>query len=385
MPKPLQNILTRDFVLGFLALFTFVGAMYTLMPALPVYLDKLGSNVREIGILIGVYNISALIFRVIVGMALRKFSARSVMMTGALLFSLTFLAFFAVRPFWPFLILRFFQGAAFSLMDTAAFAFAVSIIPVANRGQGLATFMVAITLALALAPALGMYIINNFDFTTLFLACAGFSLFALLFSWKLPGPYMMNGSHPASRERLLELKIIVPAIACFLFNFVWGAALAFVPLYAVRKGISNPGYFFTSIAAMILLSRVAASRILDKYSKDHMIMIFVLVSAVAMVLISISANLWTLILAGLLWGTGCAFFFPAMMAYAFDYAGSSGGPAIGTYRAVADLGTASGPAVMGIVVSFAGYPIMFLCLALVCSLDMIYFHFVLRRKGRAIS
>src|SRR5512138_1411664 len=133
LPKPLQNILTRDFVLGFLALFTFVGAMYALMPALPIYLDKLGSNVREIGILIGVYNISALIFRVIVGMSLRKFSAKSVMMTGAVLFAVTFLAFFVVSPFWPFLVVRFFQGAAFSLMDTAAFAFAISIIPVANR------------------------------------------------------------------------------------------------------------------------------------------------------------------------------------------------------------------------------------------------------------
>jgi MFS family permease len=103
----------------------------------------------------------------------------------------------------------------------------------------------------------------------------------------------------------------------------------------------------------------------------------------AMILLSISKTLFMFILAGLLWGTGCAFFFPAMMAYAFDYAGSSGGPAVGTYRAVADLGTALGPAVMGIIVSLTGYPVMFLCLAFTCLINLSYFQFYLRKRRNA--
>jgi len=358
--------------------------MYTLMPALPIYLDKLGSSVREIGILIGVYNISALILRIIVGAALRKFSAKAVMMAGALLFAITFFACLVVRPFWPFLVLRFFQGSSFSLLDTAAFAFVVSIIPLTSRGQGLATFMIAITLALALAPAFGMFIINHYNFTTLFLTCAGLSLCALFFSWRLPGPYILNDRQSsASKEPILECRIILPAITSFLFNFIWGAALAFVPLYAVRMEINNPGYFFTSIAAMILIGRAFASRILDRQSKQRIIITFILVSMAAMLLISVSTNLWMLILAGLLWGTGCAFFFPAIMAYAFEYAGSSGGPSIGTYRAVSDFGTALGPAVMGVVASLAGYRMMFLCLALICCIDVVYFSLLMKRKRSA--
>ena len=378
----IKNILTRDFVLAFFALFTFVGAMYALMPALPIYLERLGSSVSEIGILIGVYNISALIFRLLTGVAFRRFSEKTIMMSGAFLFAITFFACLAVRPFWSFFVVRFFQGTAFSLMDTAALAFVVAIIPRAYRGQGLATFMLAITLALAMAPAFGMFIINHYDFTSLFLACAGLSLCAFFFSWKLQGSYRVGpaqGSVSASGS-ILEFKIIAPAIAGFLYNFLWGAVIAFVPLYAIKSGVNNPGYFFSSIAVMIVVGRVVGARILDTCSKEKIILTFIFVSMVAMILLSFSRTLPMFILAGLLWGTGCAFFFPAMMAYSFDYAGSSGGPAVGTYRAVADLGTALGPAVMGIIVSLTGYPVMFLCLAFTCLINLSYFQFYLRKR-----
>jgi predicted MFS family arabinose efflux permease len=383
----IRNILTRDFILGFLALFTFVGAMYTLMPALPIYLERLGSSVREIGVLVGVYNISALIFRLLVGVGFRQFSEKTIMMAGALLFAITFLACLTARPFWPFFVVRFMQGSAFSLMDTAALAFVVSIIPVARRGQGLTTLMLAITLALALAPAFGMFIISHYDFASLFLACAGLSLCAFFFSWKLQGPYRVRPDQgPASASgSILEFKIIAPAIAGFMYNVLWGAVIAFVPLYAIKNGVNNPGYFFSSVAVMIIVGRAAGARILDTFSKEKIILTFIFVSMIAMILLSFSKNLPMFIAVGLLWGTGCALFFPAMMTYAFDYAGSSGGSAVGTYRAVADLGTALGPAIMGITISFTGYQVMFICLAVICVVNMGYFQFYLRKRCNVAS
>lgn len=377
------HILSRDFVFAFLALFTFVGAMYTLMPALPIYLEQLGSSVREIGILVGVYNISALFFRLLVGVGFRRFSAKTIMMAGALLFVVTFFVCLVIRPFWPFFIVRFFQGSAFSLMDTAAMAFVVSIVPLAYRGQGIATFMLAITVALALAPALGMFIINHYGFTFLFLACAGLSLCAFFFSWKLKGSYRASAEQSAASvsSSVLEIKIIAPAVGGFLYNFLWGAVLAFVPLYALESGVDNPGYFFTSIAVMIIVGRAAGAKILDTFSKEKIILMFIFVSMIAMILLSFSKTLGMFILAGMLWGVGCSFFFPAMMAYAFEYAGSSGGAAVGTYRAVADVGTALGPVVMGVIVSLTGYRAMFLCLALTCLINIFYFQFYLRRKS----
>ena len=50
-----RNILTHDFVLGFLALFTFIVAYHALIPTLPIFFARLGSNEREIGVLVGIF------------------------------------------------------------------------------------------------------------------------------------------------------------------------------------------------------------------------------------------------------------------------------------------------------------------------------------------
>jgi len=55
------------------------------------------------------------------------------------------------------------------------------------------------------------------------------------------------------------------------------------------------------------------------------------------------------------------------MTYALEYAGSSGGTAVGTYQAFVDLGMALGPAITGIIVPHTGYRVIFLCLALSLS------------------
>jgi MFS family permease len=90
------------------------------------------------------------------------------------------------------------------------------------------------------------------------------------------------------------------------------------------------------------------------------------------------------ILVGLLWGTGGGFFFPASMAYALDYAGSSAGPAVGTFRALSDLGLALGSALVGLIIPFTGYQIMFLCLALLSLINLSYFQCYVRKKGNMV-
>ena len=102
---------------------------------------------------------------------------------------------------------------------------------------------------------------------------------------------------------------------------------------------------------------------------------------VAMVMLSFSRTLHMFISVGLLWGTGVAFIFPVSMAYALDHAGSSGGTALATFRALTDLGFAVGPMVMGIIVPITGYPAMFLCLAAICLINLCYFQFYVRKRG----
>jgi hypothetical protein len=54
---------------------------------------------------------------------------------------------------------------------------------------------------------------------------------------------------------------------------------------------------------------------------------------------------------------------------------------MGTFQAIGDLGWSLGPAIMGVIVYTASYPIMFLCLALTGMINLNYFYFFVRKKG----
>jgi predicted MFS family arabinose efflux permease len=379
-----EGLFTRDFVLLFLAFFAFIAANHALIPTLPIYLTKLGSNERQVGVLVGIIGVAALASRFFVGGVLTKYSEKSAMIFGGVLFALTFPAIIMLSRFWPLFAVRVFQGIAFACFHTAALAYVVNIIPPAYRGQGIAYFMLAPNLAMAIVAPSGMFLINQYGFTIFFLSCMSLSLCSLFLSWKVKGRKIIitpEEGTPARSAFLPEWKIVTPAVANFLQMFVYGALTAFFPLYALQCGVTNPGLFFTANAVVMIAGRAVGGRILDTYNKEKIILTLILISTVAMVILSFSKNLPMFIFVGLLWGIGAAFFMPACMAYGFEYAGSSGGSAVGTYQAFMDLGIALGPVIMGIIVPLTGYPIMFLCLAFICLINLAYFQFYVRRRG----
>jgi predicted MFS family arabinose efflux permease len=380
--RNIQNILTRDFLLGFLALFTFLASYHSLIPTLPIYLAELGSNEREIGVLIGVVGVASLVSRLLVGGALLRYSEKSVMMVGALLSAFSFLSYALFSPFWPFFIARFLQGIAFACIDTAVLALVVNVTPQKYRGQAIGYVLLASSLSMAIAASLGVFLGNQYGFAVLFLSCAGLSLCCFLLSYmvrgqKVDGPDKTVSAHS---PRLLNLNIIVPAMVTFLNYFVGAALFAFIPLYGVKCGVKNPGFFFSAIAIMLFTGRTLGGRILIAYDKEKIISTFLFLMVVALVILSFSRSLPMFVFVGLLWGTGLAFVVPAAMAYALEYAGSSGGTALGTHQSFMDLGMALGPVIMGLLVPLTGYRAMFLCLALICLANIGYFHFYVRRK-----
>ena len=383
----IKNLLNRDFVLGFLAFFAFLAAFSAIFPTLPVFLAKLGSSEREIGVLFGILGVSSLVSRFLVGGALTRYSEKSVMMFGAMLFALSFLAFIVFRTFWPFFAVRLLQGIAVACIDTAAFALILKTIPSTYRGQAISYLLLAPPLSLAIAPSFAMSLINRYSFTVFFLSCMGLALCSFFLSWKMKGhgTATLDEDTPGYTALFFEWKIIAPATISFLQSFVWGTLTTFVPLYAIQCGIKNPGHFYSAIAIMLIAGRALGGRIVDTYSKEKILLTFMCTGMITMVLLSFSRTLPMLIAVGLLWGMGHAFFVPASMTYALDHAGSSGGPAVGTFRAVSDLGQALGPVIMGAIIPLIGYRAMFLCLALICLINLGYFQFYMKKIDKVAS
>ena len=303
-----QKILTRDFNLAFFAQFHFIFIFYLLIPTLPIYLSRLGSTEIETGVLIGIFFFSSLIFRPFVGRALLKTPEKKFMIIGALLYALTSVAYLLAPPFWPFFTVRFFQGIGFAFFHTASYTLVANISPAAHRGQSLSYFYMAANISGALAPPLGMFLINHFSFTPLFLGCLGLSLCSLFITNKLERRQVAPLQDSSVEDGFfLSREALPPSIINSFSLFIWGALTAFFPLYAINRGVANPGLFFTTIAIMLILGRALGGKIFDLYSKERIILPCLITYIISMVILAFSKTLPMFILVAVIWGIGQAF------------------------------------------------------------------------------
>jgi len=380
--QTIRKILTRDFILAFISQFTFSIAYHVLYPTLPIYLSRFGSTEVEIGVLIGILGVSSLVLRPFIGRALLKTPEKKFMIGGAILFVFTYVAYPFALPFWPLFAVRVFQGIGLAFFYTASFTFISHISPGAHRGQAFSYYLLAINISLAISPSLGMFIINHFGFTFLFLIGLGLSLCTLLITSKLRKRQVSPLENSASKEGfLLSWEVLPSSILSFFFHLNWGALATFFPLYAINHGVTNPGFFFTAVAIMLILGRGLGGRILDLYSRERLILPCLIACVISMALLAFSKSLSMFILVAVIWGAGHAFLFPSLLVYAVDRMGPSRGPAMGTFTGFSDLGMSLGPVIMGIIIRFTSYPTMFLCLAFTGMISLNYFYFFVRKKG----
>jgi len=377
-----QKILGRDFILCFFAQFAFVSVFAILLPTIPIYLSRFEAKEAEIGFLVGIFSFSSLILRPIVGRALLNIPERNFMIAGTVLYVFSSLAYLLAPPFWPLLVVRIFHGIGLTLFNTAIFTLVANITPEKHRGQLISYFFLSGNMAFALGPYFGMVLINQFNFVVLFLVCTGLSLCSLFITTKLgkrKGIPLEN--QPLKMQTILSREALPPAIIAFMLNIIWGTLTTFFPLYALRHGVSNPGIFFIFLAITLILGRTLGGKILDIYDRKKVIIPCLTAIIISLAILTFSTTLPMFILVAVVLGTGWALLYPSLLIYVIENAGSARGPAMGTFTGLADLGAGIGPMIMGIVIQWTNYSIMFFCLTLIGVINFLYFYYVIG-KGK---
>jgi MFS family permease len=372
-----QRTLSRDFVLSFFAQLCFSSVFCILIPTIPIYLSKFQAKESEIGILVGIFSVSSLILRPFIGKALLTIPERLFMVCGTLIYLASSLAYIFASPFWPLFWLRIFHGIGLALFSTASFTFIANIAPPTRRGQSISYYSLSMNLSWALGPFFGMLLINHFSFRVMFLVCAGLSLASLWMATKLSKRTIpMEKQSPMSNSYLSRAALPFSFVA-FMLTVIWGTLAAFFPLYALRHGILNPGIFFLFLAGTIFLGRAFFGKTADKYGRKQIILPCLIIVIISIGIIPLSQTLAMFVLSAVLLGTGWALLYPSLLAYAVDKAGPAQGPAMGTFTALSDLGAGLGPMIMGLILEWTNYSVMFSCLVLTAIINLIFFYFII--------
>jgi MFS family permease len=387
--RPLDSVWSKDLVLLCCAnLILFMG-LYFLVPTLPLYLLKLGGAQRDVGFVMGGYTIAALFMTAIAGWLSDRYGRKKVMLSGLATMLAVSLLYWVADSVPSVALTRVLQGLAYGAAITAAAATVAAIVPVSHMARGIGYYTVTGTLAMGVAPIIGIWLAGRFGYSVLFAVVSSMMVVALLCSLPVRSVRVRarKNHSPIAQivPNMLEKAALLPAVVTFFACLTTSALLYFIALYAAHLHIANgAGLFFAVYALFMVISRLSG-RWADRGGSSKVILIGLLSMFAGIMAIVFSHTMIGFLLAGALYGIGNGFCLPTLQALAVrNVSADRHGAATGTYYVAMDMGVGVGAMVWGFVAQALGYRIMYLTASIPITLaGVIYYRF--RGTARASS
>lgn len=203
---------TRSFILMITGTAFLFIAFYSLYPTLPLFITHLGGDDAQVGAAMGVFMLTSVLFRPVVGSLLDRFGRRLFVAGGLILFGATMYLYGRVTGVAGLMWLRVLHGMSWAVASTAVQTSVTDAIPAERRGEGVGWLGMAMTVAMAAGPAWGTWVVQHLSYDALFLSGAALSVIALLFMSSAKSPYPGNPAGKSIDFTKGEGIVIAPAL-----------------------------------------------------------------------------------------------------------------------------------------------------------------------------
>ena len=356
-----RRLATREFLRLWAGAFPFFLSFYLLLPTIPLYAGALGIPESEIGLIVGFFALSSMTVRPWAGWAADRYGRLPLLVAGTLLFLASSLLYGWSRSVGALLAVRVVHGAGMGLYPTAATAVVADIAPPERRGEAMGFFGAAGNLALALGPVVGVWLMEQLGFPSLFAASAAAAALALALTLSLKETAPERRRVAFGLASVLSPAALFPSAILFCLMATYGVLMAFLPLYVRAIDAGNPGIFFLVFASVVAAVRGYAGRLSDRLGRAPVSAAGMVLAGLATAALALRGGPLTLVLAGTLYGIGFGAAQPSLMAWTVDLVPPvERGKAMGTFFTAFELGIGAGAIGFGLVLGRAGFPSTFL-------------------------
>ena len=252
--------------------------------------------------------------------------------------------------------------------------------------EGMGYFGMATALASAIAPALGLSLMEGFGFNVLYAVAAviaglGLVLFAFVRASKVDVP-----------KKKLDLRTIInrdslPAtVTMLIFMFTFGALENFVAIFASEASLPSGSIYFLVMSAMLLLVRITLGKLVDQRGEAFFVYSCNAAMLAAFLLLAFVPNAVTYILSAVLAGYAFGGLEPSLQSMAVHTSTEeTRGSANSTFLCGYDIGYGLGGGIAGSLITGLGYSAMWSIVSLACVLSVIVYVVWARHSDTSFS
>ncbi|MCA1687285.1 MAG: MFS transporter [Actinobacteria bacterium] len=334
--------------------FTMVG-FYLLLSVVPLYAEEAGGGSSGAGLATAVFMLSTVLAQVWMPRILARFGYRTVMAAGSLLLGLPAFLYVPFEEVPAILAVTLARGAGFGVVIVALAALVVELAPPGRRGEALGLYGVVLTLPSIFCAALGLWLVESFGYTPVFLAGALTPLLGFAAALGISSP---DGQEERGSSGFLSGLRRGPLLRIFLLfascTATSGVVVTFLPLAA-----PGPGFFSAATALLFLgvastFSRWWAGRFGDRRDPRLLLAPGLVLAALGMVALSLEG--FALLGGALLFGAGFGMLQNASLLLIMERVPKAEyGLGSTLWNVAFDAGTGAGAFVFGFVIGAAGF------------------------------
>lgn len=353
--KRLKNntkLFSKDIVLILVATFFYMASPMLLNPLITGFSESIGASGSMMGIIGGAANLCSLLCRPIVGDLSDKISKYKLSFIGTVFVLISSLGYVFTWNIPVLLLLRILNGIGFSCCSVCMSTWMSGLLPSDKIGSGMGIYGTVNALSMAIAPAVGVSIMNRLGYREAFVLSALFAvgcMIAIQFVSDKGNPTVKATSK--SKFELIDINVLPITFTIMFFAIPYYATQSFLVNYVQERGMNIPvSLFFPAYAAFLLIMRFSLKNLFDKLP----FMVFMVVGNVgalgAMYFLFNMNNTFMMLIAAFFMALGFGTMCTVCQSTAIILAGEGKrGLANSTYYIGLDLGMTLGPILGGFI------------------------------------
>lgn len=337
-----------------------------LLATLPLYADELGFGYTMIAVISAAAAMGTLVTDVPAGAAIYRIGLKRSMYLGTGLVAASTFPLALDMGAEPIILLRIIAGIGTALWGLSRHSFIAGAIPVANRGQAIATFGGVNRIGIFGGPAIGGAIATVWGLQASFILTGVMALAALLTVMiALPGteetaPARKGGSRHRwilVRETIQEnvRDLTAAGVAQLFAQMIRQGRQLLIPLIGANAaGLSAAqiGLVMTISAVVDMSMFFPAGYLMDRFGRKFATVPSFAIMGIGLALLPFASNFATMAAIGVVIGLGNGLGSGSMMTLGADLAPEGAvGEFLGIWRLIGDIGMVIGPLLVGFIAS----------------------------------
>jgi MFS family permease len=312
MSSPRDPLFTPRFAMLWVYAFVTFFSAFQLLPAIPFRILDLGGSKAEAGWFLSVYTFASAFSAPVMGSLADHFGRRRFLITASIFFVVFSILYGVVRQLPLLFLIGAIHGAVWSGLMASASALMSEYIPESRRTQGMAYWGLSSGSAIAVAPAVGLWVFH-FGWTTL---CTELSIVSLLMVF---GALTMHADKKGPVKRRLAVsdawdwRVIATALSLAVASFGYGGMTSYAAIIAIERHITPPAIYLTTYAAALVLFRVCFSHLGDRIGPKRMLYPGLVMLPFTFGWLGIAHTRWEMIASAALFGIGWGAVYPAFV------------------------------------------------------------------------